>query len=386
MNLQLPAGFLQLLGALKHRAAQAERELEQRLLPGGEDAALETDFLPDFCRGELVFNVAVVAELLALVITLVMPRDFLTPSAGQDLLVISLFVQWVALGGTATLCYTRRLLNRLPRLRALVAAFLLLLAVTFLVSELALWLLWGMGKVSSPHPEWYANFHVLTLTLSALVNGMLLRLFLAKHALTRHIAAEAHAKLLALQSRIRPHFVFNSLNIIAALTRSAPEKAEAALEDIADLFRMMLSQDDMLVPVRNEIDVTKKYIALETLRLDNRLRVEWDVGTFPRKAAIPVLTLQPLLENAIRHGIESLPEGGTVRVRLQEMNGRIHIEVTNPRPAVRARTARDVPGQSLADIRQRLRAQYGDAALLHTQEEIGRYTVTVVLPLRGGDA
>lgn len=386
MNARRPAGFLRLLGALKHRAAQAEREIEQRLLPGGEDAALETDFLPDFCRGELVFNVAVVAELLALVITLVMPRDFLTPSAGQDLLVISLFVQWVAFGGTATLCYARRVLNRLPRLRALVAAFLLLLAVTFLVSELSLWLLWGMGKVSSPHPEWYANFHILTLTLSALVNGLLLRLFLAKHALTRHIAAEARAKLQALQSRIRPHFVFNSLNIIAALTRSAPEKAEAALEDIADLFRMMLSQDDMLVPVRNEIDVAKKYIALETLRLDNRLRVEWDVGTFPRKAAIPVLTLQPLLENAIRHGIESLPEGGTVRVRLQEMNGRIHIEVTNPRPAARARTARDVPGQSLADIRQRLRAQYGDAALLHTQEEIGRYTVTVVLPLRGGDA
>ena len=386
MNLQLPAGFSQLLGTLKHRATQAERELEQRLLPGGGDAALETDFLPDFCRGEVVFNVAVVAELLALVITLVMPRDFLTPSAGQDLLVISLFAQWVALGGTATLCYARRILNRLPRLRALVAAFLLLLAVTFLVSELALWLLWGMGKVSSPHPEWYANFHILTLTLSALVNGMLLRLFLAKHALTRHIAAEAHAKLLALQSRIRPHFVFNSLNIIASLTRSAPEKAEAALEDIADLFRMMLSQDDMLVPVRNEIDVTKKYIALETLRLDNRLRVEWDVGTFPRKAAIPVLTLQPLIENAIRHGIESLPEGGTVRVRLQEMNGRIHIEVTNPRPAVARVPPATCPVSRLKTSASDCAPSTATRALLHTQEEIGRYTVTVVLPLRGGDA
>ena len=123
MNVRLPSGFSQLLDALGRRTTQAERELEQRLLLGGEDAALETDFLPDFCRGELVFNVAVVAELLALVITLVMPRDFLTPSAGQDLLVISLFVQWVALGGTATLCYTRRMLNRLPRLRALAAAF-----------------------------------------------------------------------------------------------------------------------------------------------------------------------------------------------------------------------------------------------------------------------
>src|SRR3989344_8343028 len=137
MSLQLPAGFARLLDAFKHRAFQAERELEQRLLLGGDGSAQETDFLPDFCRGELVFNVAVVAELLALVITLVMPRDFLTPSAGQDLLVVSLFVQWVALGGTTALCYARRTLNRLPRLRALAGAFLLLLTVTFLVSELA---------------------------------------------------------------------------------------------------------------------------------------------------------------------------------------------------------------------------------------------------------
>jgi len=370
---------------LRARAAHVERELEQRLFPGAATDSGET-LLPDFCRGEVVFNVAVVAEMLALVITLVMPRDFLTPSAGQDLLAVSLFVQWVALGGTAALCYARRVLNRLPRLRALGAAFALLLAVTFAVSELSLWLLWGLGKIATPHPAWVGSFYILTLTLSAVVNGLLLRLFIAKHALTQHIAAESHAKLQALQSRIRPHFVFNSLNIIASLTRSAPERAEAALEDMADLFRMMLSQDDMLVPVRNEIDVTKKYLALEALRLDNRLRVEWDIGTFPRKAAIPVLTLQPLIENAIRHGIESMSDGGTVRVRLREMGGRLHIEVSNPRPPVRARTARDVPGQSLADMRLRLRAHYGEAALLHTQEELGQFTVSVLLPLRGGEA
>ncbi len=367
------------------RAARVEHDLEQRLFPGAPAESTET-FLPDFCRGEVVFNVAVAAEMLALVITLVMPREFLTPSAGQDLLAISLFVQWVALGGTAALCYAHRALNRLSRLRALGAAFVLLLAVTFAVSELSLWLLWGLGKTATPHPAWVGSFYILTLTLSALVNGLLLRLFVAKHALARHIAAESHAKLQALQSRIRPHFVFNSLNIIASLTRSAPERAEAALEDMADLFRMMLSQDDMLVPVRNEIDVTKKYLALEALRLDNRLRVEWDVGTFPRKAAIPVLTLQPLIENAIRHGIESMPDGGTVRVRLRELNGRLHIEVSNPRPPVRARTARDVPGQSLEDMRVRLRAHYGDAALLRVQEEIGQFTVSVLLPLRGGES
>jgi two-component system, LytTR family, sensor histidine kinase AlgZ len=101
---------------------------------------------------------------------------------------------------------------------------------------------------------------------------------------------------------------------------------------MADLFRMMLSQDEMLVPVKNEIDVAKKYLALEALRLDNRLTVNWDIGKFPRKAVMPVLTLQPLLENAIRHGIEELPAGGAIDMRLWEENDRIHIRVANPSP------------------------------------------------------
>ena len=88
------------------------------------------------------------------------------------------------------------------------------------------------------------------------------------------------------------------MNIIASLIRSDPPKAESALEDIADLFRMMLNQNEMLVPLKNEIDLAQKYLAIEKLRLDNRLTVNWDIGTFPRKAAMPVLTLQPLLENS----------------------------------------------------------------------------------------
>ncbi|MEW6332567.1 MAG: histidine kinase, partial [Pseudomonadota bacterium] len=259
----------------------------------------KTEFLPNFCTGEVVFNVVVVAEMLAIVINLIIPRNFLAPTAWQDLLLISIFIQWVALAGTAVLCYTRKYLNRLPNLQALGAAYLLLLLTTFVVSECVVWLLWALGRVESVRPVWYADFHILNLTISAIVNGLLLRLFLAKHELQNRTLSEARARLQALQSRIRPHFVFNSMNIIASLTRSAPEKAEAAIEDMADLFRMMLSQDEMLVPVKNEIDVANKYLALEALRLDNRLAVNWDIGKFPRKAVMPVLTLQPLLENAI---------------------------------------------------------------------------------------
>jgi len=375
--------------SFRDRLKAGGRYVEQRLdrllplpeTPPGEKA----EFLPNFCTGEVVFNVVVVAEMLAIVINLIIPRDFLGTSAFQDLILISLFIQWVALAGTAVLCYTRKYLNRLPNLRALGMAYLLLLLTTFVISECAVLLLWAIGRIDTPQPAWYVSFNILTLTISAIINGLLLRLFLAKHELTQRTLSEARAKLQALQSRIRPHFVFNSMNIIAALTRSAPDKAEAAIEDMVDLFRMMLSQDEMLVPVKNEIDVAKKYLALESLRLDNRLTVNWDIGKFPRKAVMPVLTLQPLLENAIRHGIEELAGGGVVNVRLWEENDQIYIRVDNPLPKTRPKQAQSTPGQSLDNIRQRFQSHYGELASLQSVEEDGRFIVTVVLPTRGGN-
>ncbi len=344
----------------------------------------DTGFLPDFCTGWVVFNVAVVAELLAIVIAMVMPGGLLAPSPGLEFLLVSLYIQWVALAGTAALCYARRFLNRLPNVRALTFAYLLLLAVTFAVSETTVWLLYLAGKIPSARPLWYSDFHILALSISAIANGLLLRLFVTKHELRNRALSEARLRLLALKARIRPHFVFNSLNIIASLVRSAPDKAEAAIEDMAQLFRMMLSDDENLVPIRNEIEVAQKYLALERLRLDSRLRVDWDIGKFPRKAVMPVLTLQPLLENAIRHGIEELPAGGTVGVRLWEENDRICIRVTNPLPVVRGRAKRQYPGQSLEDIRARFQSHYGEAAQLEACEDNGQFVVSVTLPTRGG--
>lgn len=339
-------------------------------------------FLPDFCSVPVVLNVVIIAEMFAMVTTLITRR--ISANLIEDLLLISLFVQWIALASIAALCHTRRYLNRLPRLRALAMAYALLLLVTMLVSEAAVWLLYALGRIHSPHPDWYLYFHVQNFTVSMLVNGLALRYLLAKHELRQRTLSEARARLQALQSRIRPHFVFNSLNIIASLTRNEPGRAEAAIEDMADLFRMMLSEDEQLVPVKKEIDVAKKYLALENLRLDQRLHVEWDIGTFPRKAAMPVLTLQPLLENAVRHGIEALPAGGTIAVRLWEEGGDIRIRVNNPFP-VKSKTRPEPHGQSLDNLRQRLHSHYGDTARLEAVGENGQFSVTAVIPLRGGN-
>jgi len=369
---------------IKEQFSKLEAQLRAALIRPAAAITQDTDFLPNFCTGWVIFNVVVVAELLAIIITLVMPRGIVAISAGQDMLFVSLFVQWIALAGTAALCYVRRWLNRLPSLRALGAAYALLLLITFFIGEITLWMLWATNKIPSAHPQWYGDFHLLNLTVSAIVNGLLLRYFLAKHELRQRTLSEARAKLQALQTRIRPHFVFNALNIIASLVRSEPAKAEKAIEDMADLFRMMLSENEQLVPVKNEVDVTKQYLALESLRLDNRLRVEWDIGTFPRKAVMPILTLQPLLENAIRHGIEELPAGGVVGVRLWEDADVIYIRVTNPVPTARRKERSTTDHvQSLDNIRRRFHSHYGEAATLTAGEDSGQFIATVALPIRG---
>ena len=188
--------------------------------------------------------------------------------------------------------------------------------------------LWLFGKTSArtplvrvfPYPEPVGRgYH----------RALALRYLMARQQCAGTLS-EARAKMQALRARLRPHFLFNSMNIIASLTRSAPTKAEAAIEDMADLFRMMLGDDENLVPIKNEIVLAKKYLNLEALRLDSRLNVDWDIGKFPRKAIMPILTLQPLLENAIQHGIERCPWAEHQRAAVEE-NDNI-ASVTNPIP------------------------------------------------------
>ena len=338
-------------------------------------------FLPNFCKGEMIVNVLVIGEMLALVITLVSTR--LSPSLYKDLLIISIFVQWIALTSVATLCALRNFLNRLNRPQAIGLTYILLLLVTVVVTEAYFWVLWLTGKLAQPHPDWYGTIHIQVFAVSVVVNAVGLKYLLGVHELQQRTASEERAKLSALQARIRPHFVFNSLNIIASLTRTEPSKAEEAIENMADLFRMMLGDAEATVPLKKEIEVTHKYLAVEQLRLDERLKVEWDIGKFARRAAVPVLTLQPMLENAIRHGVEPSPTGGLITVRLWEENEKINIEVTHTLPPRRTRREIDEENRAVEEMRLRLNSYYGELAAVASNEKDGHLAVTVKLPLRG---
>lgn len=351
---------------------------------GRGGAALDSDhyFLPNFCQGSVVAGVAFIAQMLAFVITLVTRRVF--ANVFVDLLMISIFVQWVALASATVLCFARKHLRKLPDSRALLLVYVMLLCITVIVGEAGLWLAAGLNIIGSPHPEWYTYFHVQNFAISAIINALALRYFLAKHELKLRTLSEARTRIEVLQSRIRPTFLFNSMNAIASLTRSAPAKAEAAIEDMADVVRVMLGDAHSLVPVKNEIEVTKKYLSLEALRLDERLRVEWDVGKFPRTAVMPMLSLQPMLENALYYGIEPSPVGGTVKIRMWEEAELVRINISTNLPLSGASRPHKEQDIALENLRQRLDSYYGSDAKLEIIKDNFQYQIDVRFPARGG--
>jgi len=136
----------------------------------------------------------------------------------------------------------------------------------------------------------------------------------------------------ALQSRIRPHFLFNSINAVLSLIRQEPRRAEAALEDMAGLFRMLMNDNRELTPLARELELCRQYLSLEQLRLGERLRIEWRTAAMPGDALVPPLVLQPLLENAVYHGVEPRLEPSVVSIDIHAADGQVHAVLRNPFP------------------------------------------------------
>ncbi|QKT05009.1 sensor histidine kinase [Ectothiorhodospiraceae bacterium 2226] len=324
----------------------------------------------------MVFVVVVIAQLLAFVIALAPLQSSI--SRWDELARVSLLVQWMALACAAVLCAARPLLRRLPPAPAGAAAYLLLLAVILLVSEVALRV--GGHAGLGPGPEYRFEFLWRNLFIGAIVGALALRYFYVQHQWRVSVEARARARLEALQARIRPHFLFNSMNTIASLTRSDPPLAEEAVEDLADLFRTSLSEAQTLVPWREERAVAERYLRMEGLRLGPRLQVAWQVGDLDPEVLLPSLTLQPLVENAVYHGVEPRREGGTVYVSAQRRGAELVVEVRNPLP--RQAPARGGHQMALDNLRERLQAHYGAQAALQSGEDGGEWRVCVRLPYR----
>ena len=192
--------------------------------------------------------------------------------------------------------------------------------------------------------------------------------------------AQAEARLAALNARIRPHFLFNSLNAVLSLIRARPQQAEAALEYLSDLFRAAMRDPGELISLADEIALGKQYLELEKLRLGERLAVDWQIADVSMALPIPPLMLQPLLENAVYHGIEPAPAGGTVSVSIARRGDELHISIANPTIG----HAQHAAGNQIAvaNIRERLALYYDLEARLEIEAGEQSYEVRIVLPCR----
>lgn len=332
-------------------------------------------YLPDFCAATTVFLAVLVGELMAIMLTIAShtPGMFFI-----DLYKTSFFVLWFALLGSALLCRLRARLEALGPTRAFVAAFGLLLALTVALAELA----WRLASVFSDlHriADSHAVFVGRSVAIGAIIIGLAMRYLYISSEWRRSIFLEAQARISALQALIRPHFLFNSMNTIASLTRTDPRQAERAVEDLSDLLRANLGAARDQTSIKQELELAAIYQRIEKLRLGDRLKVHWDVGDLPMRALIPSLTIQPLLENAIYHGIELLPEGGEVTVTGRRDGAFVDIEVANP---VAKNAARRTDGNqmALANTRQRYELAYGNRASVDVVDSGDRYAVTIRFP------
>lgn len=333
-------------------------------------------FLPDFCELRVVFAVVVLSELFAFVLTLSRPASI---DPWNDLAMISLFVQWAALSCAAVLCAARRMLCGYSDVAAAIISYLLLLLVILILSEVSYRVL-GNYLLDIGAAQ-HAEFLLRNLAIGAIIAALAMRYFYIHHQWRGRIEAEGEARLQALQSRIRPHFLFNSMNTIASLISNKPEAAEEAVEDLSDLFRASLATEQRMISLEEELFLTRRYLHMEQLRLGERLTVEWSLDDIDQSTPVPPLILQPLAENAVYHGIEPLPEGGTIQIGATIDQQRLIFTITNPLSEHKSYARTDGNRIALENISQRLQAHYGEQARLDIDEKELSYTVQITLPL-----
>jgi two-component system sensor histidine kinase AlgZ len=358
-------------------------------------ASAPTFFLPDFCSSPAVFAVVLIAELVALVIALA--RQALHDNFWADLAGGSMFLLWIGLTCAAVLCRARPWLQTMIPVRAAMIAIALIVANIGLVSEIVfqvgqIWgpdnQIWGTEAAGgiSFFPQQHAGFVLRNIGVGFIVSALALRYFYVSAEWKRSIEQEALARIRALQARIRPHFLFNSMNTIAALTRTSPERAEQAVEDLADLFRASLSDASARIMLKDEIEIARTHERIEQLRLGDRLTVHWDVDDLPMRTLVPSLMIQPLLENAVYHGIESLPRGGEVSIIGRRDEHSVRIEVRNPILPQSGYSDREGNRMALENIRQRLELAWPGRGRLETEQTEGEFCARLIFPYASEDA
>lgn len=321
--------------------------------------------LPDWRNFGVMLRVLLGGNLLAMLAALAQ-TPVLTAWPGTYLDLAAL-VEPLLLVGLGLLSLLRDVLWRLPIRLAQAAVIVLMGGLAYALVVYAQFML-----QTGNDGEWRA-----TILCGAATVLLLVYFELRSRAFS---PVQAEARLAALNARIRPHFLFNSLNAVLSLIRARPQQAETALEALSDLFRAAMRDPGELVSLADEIALGRQYLELEHLRLGERLKVEWQIGEMPLDLPIPPLMLQPLLENAVYHGIEPAPEGGTVRIAIERRGEELRISIANPTAGQVEHAAGN--RMAVANIRERLALYYDLEARLDIEAGAEIYEVRITLPCR----
>jgi len=337
------------------------------------------DFLPDLCTPQSILRTVIIAELLAIIIALAGStnlQDFFL-----ELGLVSLFVIWATLASVALICMmSRLLLPHLTTTESSLAVWLITSVVTLIASVIA--------EMADSYQQgilisyWDSLFIFKNVFISSVMTLVFLRYFYIQHQWQLHMQADTSAKYDALSSRMRPHFLFNALNTIAQLIHINQDQAEDAILDLAGMMRTILDKRSR-ISLQDELDLTIRYLNMEGLRLGKRrLTIVWDMdkNTLPFDMEIPPLILQPLVENAIYHGIQPRQDGGTLGISLYDQGDSLQISVTNPIPpeGVSGHKAGNHIAQE--NMKKRLKLAYGDRANLRIEKTEHQYRVSFSIP------
>jgi len=348
-------------------------------------------FLPNFCAIRTIFLVVMIGQLFAFILVL-LPISPSTLNIWTNLSLISLFVQWTGLCSCAIICLIRPQLTRFSHLNASLIVYALLLIMLGFISEGAYWLVYPIASLN--YPNWHTLYILRNLAIGAIIFAIVLRYFYVQQQWAQKIKTESHARLEALQSRIRPHFLFNSLNTIASLTRIDPSRAETATEDLADLFRATLKDAHTRIVISQEFELCRRYLNIEKLRIADRLDIQWAIDTIPDDALIPPLTIQPIIENAIYHGVENNINQSQIIIagEIDSNNKNICITISNSLPSnnntERDNTKKQRQDQhkgnhmAMENIRQRLEVYYGTQQSVEIEQDYNNnlYKVYIKFP------
>ena len=337
---------------------------------------LKNIWLTDFCESKQVFVSIVMIQIVVIIYSLSFFSFDL--SYVHLLSTLTLLSQWVGVSIIILLCKLRSWFNKLNVIAGVLALILLVIALTTIISQTIGFLdrQLSFGLFINTDAIKYLN---IKLSLSSVIILLaLIRYFYVQDQWHGQIKKLSEARLNALQARIKPHFLFNSLNSIASLISIDAERAEIAISDFASLMRRTFTHKDKNISIKEELTWVKQYLAIEKLRLDSRLTYTIDCEQRLLPIKIPILCIQPLVENAILHGIQPLENGGTIEINIFTDNNKLKIQVVNPY-IENINTASN--GIALDNIRQRLQLQYGVGASMNILKQDGVFSIYIGIPL-----